>query len=623
MTEKRPSDPKLQTVDIVKLFDNQQFKNATEYTNGIFQAFSDPVDVEPGEDKVAEDAMQAYNQSHFGLDWLERDARVSVIAEDGETGELGIYDFNAKFIGAEPGISVQDVLIDRERIYYVKDMAVRALTLRFIDGDDEYYVPLNRESLLRCEVDIPMPRSSEKTPAGLLQHDAETFGHVLASSTFLGCGIKDQKAQIADMVEYTNDNSLMLGDKVGQTRVTAFTNDGAGITTYDAKSLKAAFPWPEDRVLPYGATEEYEYGGRLFLEITDTETSTVTLIPADTVVNIERHRDISDSHIPSTDGETVDVLNQFFASEHIMNAMNDIENWINAPFETDAERDEAIIEALEDISRLVPEEFFDYGFKFTGTAFYQDKNDNITAHLVMTEDAHTEGFDIVELEGKWRVVFPLMIDRADTPSITMPIEQAYATCYVLPYAPYTKRLASFETDDTPEFLGRPEDLLDTCAEACKKTRRIIASKRFRTSRRDRQTELLKAGYADLIDMVARVAGQKYDEIVTCMANEYYVNDMRFDSMRCQEIADMGKVDVSEIAPERRPAINGTVAAVAIPELRDVGNKPFRSLKDFPLSKGEPMIIIEDEPANKVYFIPARNLTYLAPITSDAEYGGNE
>ena len=89
-------------------------------------------------------------------------------------------------------------------------------------------------------------------------------------------------------------------------------------------------------------------------------------------------------------------------------------------------------------------------------------------------------------------------------------------------------------------------------------------------------------------------------------------DTRLIEPTYADIAELCHVTTINKPENQRTPINGTVAGLTVPEILDnTRTKRFTGMKDFPLSKGEPMVIIENTEQNMVLFVPARSIKYLA------------
>ncbi len=147
---------------------------------------------------------------------------------------------------------------------------------------------------------------------------------------------------------------------------------------------------------------------------------------------------------------------------------------------------------------------------------------------------------------------------------------------------------------------------DECAE-------LTSSRAFYRLRHETQVHKLREVADGIEDVLADRLGIKEGSIITCAAGNYYAIPSDAVNATCEEIATYAPVRSVDLPENKRGPISGRFTGIAIPEA-EVGLNPsgrkFQSVDDFPLSDGEPMIVIDNEEAGIAYFMPLREVVYL-------------
>lgn len=588
MSEHYRSGRDYDPTQVTTFFESQRFTEALSYVNSRLAAFSDPSEMTPEQAQEEENLINDFSKTFFGPYWLDRETRATCIAAaDPESNELNIHAAEGSFKGLTVESYTTNQLVDSESVTYVGDISARMLAI-YLESDDEVYtVPLDTSCLLSLEVDIPpLPSGGDTLLSNLLVY--EHVAKYLASRLpYQDWTEEKQSQQVRDILNEINTNQHMVSANLGPAIVTIGGNDGVSDVT--CASLSVELP-------PSG---NIEHDG-LYLELFHPETSGTTSVPLARVLAFKEP-------IPENDNlQQTDLLHTFFADFNIINIINDSENWVNSLQDED-ERNEAIAEAISDLNGLLSETFAASTFFATGIFYYaQPDSDDLIARHQSIMDGSAESFDIQFIDNKWRAVIPIEYE----------VNGYSQLAYVVPGKPHTEQLTAYY-DTALDFSENEDDsdVIQSCLDAADATKHTVNSRAFKKASAHKQVQLLSGAVQPLKSELERLA---LNQFTTCLASNYFVVDSRWTAFSCADIAELCYVNTLSLAEEDRVRISGTFIDTLIPELYEFEGKKIKGVKDFPLSKGEPMIIIENATAQKTYFIPARAIKLFQPHTQYAD-----
>lgn len=312
--------------------------------------------------------------------------------------------------------------------------------------------------------------------------------------------------------------------------------------------------------------------------------------------------------------EPVNMLEDFFGDKNIQEMLNEVENSINFA-EDDETRSEYISDYLAELGDegFMPAGFFDEGlFNVEGVVYVEsDEYEPAMPSYGSFENLVSYGFDVQHLDGKWRVVIVLEIE----PSEDQAGEPDATTVYVVPSSQYVTKLERVGLDYSEGIYDAENDSLITqFHNICAESTRVINSQPFRRANIKRQIRWLQEEVINdtqgIIDMITPAPDEDYNPCFTCQAEKFWAIPYELTD-------DYSPSDIAKLPPvvnmEQPIFINGDIVVVDIPELYE-RNSRFRRPRDFPLSEGKPMLIIDDNNARMTYFVPLESVQLLVPHT---------
>lgn len=605
MAERPEPAPGLMRLDVREYMDSTPgFWSAVSYANARLSGFVDDTEMSEMDEGREAHIVEKFNEKYFGLNWLERAVRFTIAYEDGPEGkqQLGVDTRDAKFIACTAETYEDDVLVDRDSAVFIRGMGRKALALRLKTDTEIFTIPIEK-SILDLTVDISPPLANEKNTIGKLRNCSERFRNLLHSELFLRGELDDQKLQIEDCVSYFEEAVGITSFRNGKFElVIDATNNGKSALHLTGNHMWLVLPGAMEREEPFRSSDDYGYD-ELHVAIQQTDSETIHVVPVSQIL------DIIDHELPEGRALDSDILGKFFENPTIHQTLLAIENHINS-FDDKDECVEAILEALQELHALVPDDFFDLRFDVKGYVFRDDDKEGMTVSERIEEhvDATLEDFGIQCVNGQFRIVLPFEagdLEKEDSPSDVF---------YVVPDRLYISVLTGHENIEDRYVRDSEEgiDLVQAFEDCCNETEQLIRSNHFRKASRQEQCAMLENSMQSVNELIDRVSPQNDNEIVECFTSTYRVISREEGDLSCAEIARLPQAIMPKYSYERSLVVRGNRMLVVVPETVDHTIREFHNPFSFPLSKGRPMLLMEDSEGSATYYIPLDAISSLIP-----------
>ena len=314
-------------------------------------------------------------------------------------------------------------------------------------------------------------------------------------------------------------------------------------------------------------------------------------------VTMEQLQDI----VPNTshdDAEaTVDLLEEYLDDEWQETAQDLADDLTyGESVLADDEWQEDYLDAVRALEDRLPNDALLDGVIVTGMVIGDE------GYELIDETCSIEGVDFMKIKGKYRAV--LCAGAYDSES---------GEERRLRIIPDRHMLSRFEAIIGNE--SEAPDLVQELQEEALTARAIVHSPGFFDMPLDEQRDILSAP-AEAVEDNLRVASNLFEN---CNMS------FRVTSYRCLPGALLSVVPWGDSAVTEQTADEGETLlivsdeyAVSNPDLDDTERtEPFRSLVDFPLTNGEPSVILEDKTTDLFYLVRARDIVYVAPVFHSA------
>lgn len=586
-----PESPSVDPIDVLSFFNSPRFTEAVSYVNSQLAAFSDPSDMTFEQQEQEAQMLADFNNTFFGMYWQDRPTRATCSLQDestNSTSELCAQSISGTFSGAVPELYLDNELVDRQTATYVSNVARRRLAIRIDDTEQYYTVPLNKQHLLELQVDVPPLPPVDDTLTSQLHTYNQVIQYFMSTPSYQRLSKKARYDKLQDALQKLNYHPQLIQ-----------ANQTPTITTIIGSHGVSNIPGAGISITPPSTKNSLSTSG-LQLQIFNPELGGTTTIPVSLVADIAPVTPANSPELASA--HITDILN-LFRSTDLNDAVNAAEYHINNAYDDD-ERNQAIIEAVSDIDAMLPESLISSEFYAQGTIFYAQVDDEElipkTGNII---DGNIEGVDIQLIDGKWRVVLPIEYEQQGLPQLA----------YVVPFRSHTTTLEAYYTlPSDAEQLSDEEAMVQDLNSYAQHTSSIIMGKRFKKASRQRQVQLLQQAMEPLQSTIERIRCDSPSEAVVCLAASYYAVDSRLTSITWSDIAELAYVNTPDLPEHQRTPLEGRLVTADIPELSDIADSKFNGLADFPLSQGEPMVVVEDAARQIVYFIPAQSVKLLTP-----------
>ena len=286
----------------------------------------------------------------------------------------------------------------------------------------------------------------------------------------------------------------------------------------------------------------------------------------------------------------IDML-QLCRQDPLLDAINDAENAINHHDGDEEERLDLICDYGEQLDDIL-NQYCNHG-AFSGYGCLgrmTEKGDIVLEEAAAFEGLESFGFDIVHIDGRWRVVFEVSAEDGNGEVL-----------YIVPDPSFVSRLSYYEQP--------VDDLLEDMEETRGEILALMLSQRFRNASISEQRQMAHEAITDIRDTLARLFNDA--DQVDCVVSMYRaVHTALFNSgsYSCAEMAQITPVVEKDGQPLE---ISGESIEIILPELAEL-KRPAKIPDDVPLSGGEPMLLIVNESEHLSYLVPLSAVYGLMP-----------
>lgn len=541
----------------------------------ILAAYSDEDTLTEPEIKAKNDAISNFNAQFFGVYFLDRPTTITFIREGEAPPSLEMHTIQARFAGIVPASNTTQQLIDRDVALYVDNCEQDTPAICVSNGNYYYTIPLD-SSVLTFDIQAPPLRHDSSTPLGALKNIENTLQYFVSTPTFQAMDRAAQDAQLHALIGECLENPDITA--VSQTPLIALTDQG----TFQATSFKIML------------VEGEESPFYIRFNLLDSE-NPVILHPsaiADLVLSIDRE-DID---------EAANLMETIFSRGPIRKKINDIENAINDACD-DVERQNLIERVDDDMCASMPEleTYLSRSYEIHADIYScENERQAVFDDYKSIDDAIAMCFDAICLDGTWRVAITFKVCDDETMKTHV--------IYIIPDDEHAIILRP--TDDIQEY-DNSFDMIQYFEEVTDECARLTQSNRFYRSRYETQKHQLQELSKDVEDKLSDKLQVCEGTPVYCVAEKYYPVLSSSVSISCADIATYAPVTLMELPENDRDSIRGHFRGVTIPEATiNTQATKFRSVQDFPLSNGKPMVVIENEEIGVVYFVPLCSIKLL-------------
>lgn len=557
---------------------------ATEALNELrfrLATFSDESTMsQPRIDEEAE-LIDSFNQRFFGAYFLDRPITVTFAQEEEDSSNFEIGTISARFVGVTSEIYHTNQALDRNAAIY--DTFETKQPALCISADNEYYtLPLDG-NLLQCGIDAPPLPGDSNTVLGKLQNVEAVLSHLITTPTFQAMDEETQEKQILEIMRECQDNS----------QIAATSNVPSVILTENGVTTVNSF-----QLIPVISGES----SRLYLSLNVADLENPMAIRPSAIEAIIPDHQRNDTL------QVVDTLRTFFMDKVIQGKMRELENAVN--YASEDERPALIEHAANEMNTVVDEEldesesFWNSTYDVDGMLYWQRDN-AIVVDDGQIYDATIATFDMLYIDGRWRIViaYEALNDERDEEEIV----------YVVPDEHYTSKIEGrFDPQLVEEYVN-DFDMIQYFHDTAAGCAGLTSSRAFYRLRHEAQVHKLREVADGIEATLADRLGITEGSIITCAAGNYYPIPSKKVNATCKEIATYDPVRSVDLPENQRGPISGRFTGVATPEAEATLNpagKKFQSLNDFPLSGGEPMIVIDNKETGIAYFVPLREVVFI-------------
>lgn len=504
---------------------------------------------------------------------------------------------------------------------------MRTLALEIADRFQpaaSYFIPLTKEDvggcMLESSVDVPYPMLNNT--AAFLQREGARFQTIVTSRAFFERTAKKQRNGLDQMLSELNKavtpynvDGYEIAVKCqsywqihheanGDNQVVEapFTGNTTRVT---GSRIRIILPEYTDSSSTFCDDEFWVSGGMPHAELVDPDNDRTFWIPIDGIKTIHTaENEVQDTSIsPSeTNAELttteIDLIAEIFQSPGFIDAVEYAETQALSVDET--ERAERSRELVGDVNEHIPEDLMQKPCRLKGTVHYYTESDTESYKdmYICTDNVTLYGAGIVDIEGRPRVVIEIGLPSKDSSDETI--------AFFMPNSPLVKEFVSYDDDSFMSYNEAPAtDLIGCIDESAKKCRDIIQSPDFRSSPKSQQIWMLEPFLDKLNTQLRVLQPARKEERIRCNTARYFAipKELWYNL----PLSEMRITDHSELPNSAHRYPQGTRIYADIPELRDEQLECLRGLKSFTISKGEPMIILDDRDAKIVYFIRSADI----------------
>ena len=489
------------------------------------------------------------------------------------------------------------------------------------DTKHRYFVPLERSAIaamvLEANIDVQFPMFENS--GAFLQREAERFTTIVNTPAFFASSQKKQHRVVDKMLSSMNEVTEPYNRS--DYDVSVYCTQYRAIN-YAESSTSESSPLPADIedieligtklriVLPEYTGEDcsfsqpedfYISGGTPQIELLDPLNDCAYLIPLRAITGIACCESVTVVHnegkpAPEDDAITeMNLMTEVFLTAEFQSALEYAETQALC---VDAEDEELRFAELcdEEVSEQIPADLLYKPCRVKGTVFRFTNEAETTykALAIDAKDVTLYGAQIVKLDGVPRVIIRL--------GITDETSGKEMIVFFRPKSSEGLAIFSYDDDNFTRAGELPSyDLMDALDVARKTCHAIIQSSDFRSSSRDQQIDLLEPAITQLNELLQCLRPAREGDTIVCTAKQFYAVPLEFAAIDTME--DLQLFEVAWSSKNQPPTMpSGERIYVDIPELHSERYATLNGLRSFPISRGEPLIMIENKKKNIIYLI---------------------
>lgn len=440
----------------------------------------------------------------------------------------------------------------------------------------ERAIPLSPETLLQLDIDKLTSNEKPRDTFSYILNQVREIDILLAKRHYQTASPKEQ----AMLIQNTLDNINNYLDAIANNNTVSIVTLHPSLR-YDNNTINA-------QCISVTMEDNYPY-----FEIVDLNGMSHA-ISRDNVINIE----ITDEPVNITDSiNVIDLLNDE-TTRDVIHTIEDTTRYSDIHDPDDL---------IGDLADIIGSDFCENGvFSGQGIVYRQTPSGDIRSKIASFTQLRSEGFDVLKVHGRGRLV--IVLENIDEKS---PDDLLFII-------PDNIHLNTCIRQDDPDIIpSKPDhDLIDNLHNTATLATELIKSKEFINARLGQQQKMLE----DAIDEARSELNHIFDtlyrgNLVSCMAKKYWAIDINIYESGSYSPEEIAELPAATSEPGKEPfEICGDTISLVIPEMAEREQK-MMSIADFPLSHGQPMLRIKDASGKGlVYFVPIKSISGIMPFT---------
>lgn len=288
-------------------------------------------------------------------------------------------------------------------------------------------------------------------------------------------------------------------------------------------------------------------------------------------------------------------------------------------FTSSEELDERVLRLANEVDTLTGVDIDGQKIHFSGKLYTQQEDETYAARDVDKCVLYGATYDIRYIEGAWRFVVVVEYETDDIVKDNDGTEHPDTEIgYVIPQTPYCTELIVLARDYSCEYADN--DLTEKFAWIAREARRLLYSREFSTSTLEQQLLMLDRSIAELDEIIQEYIPTEPNETVLCIAKGCMCIPLEYEGTF--DSFELPYATAKNTTPEGIFTIEGNVIGHGYPEMNRERDTPYNTVTDFPVSNGEPMVMIENTTTGYAYLIRLGDVVQLRPTyaVEDSEQG---
>ena len=637
MTEHRPDDPQLVDFDLLKYMNGQpSFWDDVSKLNMRLTAnlHSDNDSLDEALEKAA---LAQFHTRYFGS-MVERAVFLVTMLDDDTDADTPptLVATQAKFLGCTTEFCVSDEVVDHgTKTAIVQDLGTRMVAFVFATEAGPCTFPINKDYIKSLHIRTERGLDEEPTLADRIKNLSRHVRHLSHTDTFLAADFQTQGNKSLSSIEQARTFISELGDIKEADSLVFFRDSEGRDTMFRADQVLLTFPDMAGRKTPFRSSDEYDYGGEFGLLVSNTSSDEVEMVRASDLISIVKDKE------PDLHNTPIDGLHDLFGTEAIARAIAFYETKLNAA-KTVTEFTRIAAQADATLESIIPPHVLGMGIYAEGK-LYRDIDilsealpRSILHDETICANAAFQGFGVNLIDGRWRITLALGVyrDGKSTEKATADDETYSATDAIVPDRDESSHDEESDDEDVPAHLVfvvpnrdyldglwfeeavkeiTPQDVIDNFRACEEQMQALVASPSFLAADRQTQNAMIEERLEDTGDLLDAYLTQKTNGIqyeFDCDASYYRRVKLSDANAPTQTIAR------KPLLSGDNHTLSGGKVRIAVPETHDDSLVPFRSLDDFPLSQGRPMLIVDNHHKKACYYVSLSDVSALIPGEPD-------